>query len=213
MRTTLLALLSLACLPQAAHAFSCPEGFVGLGETLYAVRVKCGEPTYWDQRLEQTRITDRNGRSLELGRTVDEWTYDFGADRLVTTLVFHDGRLRDIRTGGYGGVALPRGEQRPPLLNLGDTLATVLLRWGEPSFSEQYDKVRIYPGAHGQRVERSVRQDILTYDLGPRRLVRVLVFENGKLVEQKTASRGHPVAAPEEPDPPAEADPPAQDAE
>jgi hypothetical protein len=204
MRMMPLALLSLACLPQAAMAFSCPDGFVSTGETLYAVRVKCGEPNFWDQRLEQTRITDRNGRSLELSRTVDEWTYDFGPDRLVTTLVFHDGRLRDIRTGSYGGVALPRDDQRPPLLNLGDTLATVLLRWGEPTFSEQYDKVRIYYGARDQRIERSVRQDILTYDLGPRRLVRVLVFENGKLVEQKTTTRGQPVAAPEpeaEPDP------------
>ncbi|HOX43854.1 MAG TPA: DUF2845 domain-containing protein [Myxococcota bacterium] len=204
MKTICAALLALTCLPQVALAFSCPEGFVSTGETLYAVRVKCGEPNYWDQRLERTRLTDRNGRTLELTRTVDEWTYDFGADRLVTTLVFHDGRLRDIRTGSYGGVALPRDDQRPPLLNLGDTLATVLLRWGEPSFSEQYDKIRIYDAPDGRRVERSVRQDILTYDLGPKRLVRVLLFENGKLVEQKTTTRGHPVAAPEpeaEPDP------------
>ncbi|WP_082048073.1 DUF2845 domain-containing protein [Geoalkalibacter ferrihydriticus] len=33
---------------------------------------------------------------------VDEWTYNFGPRRFLLHLIFENGRLRQIETGGYG---------------------------------------------------------------------------------------------------------------
>jgi hypothetical protein len=170
---------------------SCPEGQVSRGDTIAEVHMKCGEPTFWDQRLEEAWLTSRQGARLDRSRTVDEWTYDLGSNRLMRTLTFHDGLLVNIRTGGYGGNAKRTTGDRPALVSVGDTKALVLMRLGDPTYTEQYQKIRtVFVGRHGESLQKTVSVDVFTYDLGPKRLVRILTFENGKLVRKRTGGRG-----------------------
>jgi hypothetical protein len=182
-----------ALLPAAAgpaRAGSCPGGWIDTGDLLAEVHRKCGDPSYWDQRLEEFRVTTPRGLQIERSRTVDEWTYDRGPDRLVQILTFHDGRLVRIRSGGHGGLASRTGGDRPALVSVGDSKASVLLRWGEPTSYEDYTKTRSHTGPRGGLIQRTVRIERLTYDFGPRRLIRVLTFVDGKLKRKRTAGRG-----------------------
>ena len=77
-----------------ADALRCGDRLVHLEAAAGEVLQTCGEP---DSRLQ--RVVTRADLNL-----VDEedWTYDFGRDRFITTLVFRDGRLFAIEKGGYG---------------------------------------------------------------------------------------------------------------
>jgi hypothetical protein len=186
------ALLLLAGLALAwpARALDCPHGRVTLGEPLGQVALRCGEPTLWDQRLQELVVSLPDGSQLDRSRTVDEWTYDLGPDRLIRILVFHDGQLVDLRTGGYGGLSPAQPGERPALISVGDSKSLVLLRWGEPAYSEQTTRLRTRLGPGGVRVSRSVRIDRWTYEFGPRRFRRILTFQDGKLTENRSGDRG-----------------------
>jgi hypothetical protein len=70
---------------------------ISLGDRKLEVLVKCGEPV---------EIADGSGRNAAGGRSTsaenDEWTYNFGPERLVYIVKFRQGRVYDVRTGGYG---------------------------------------------------------------------------------------------------------------
>jgi hypothetical protein len=176
----------ILCASGQAVALTCPGGIISKGEQLSVVHIKCGDPTYWEQRTEQFRIINRLGGAVERSRTVEEWTYDLGPKRLVRSLTFHDGRLVKIQSGGYGALGSRTTGDRPGLVSVGDSKAAVILRWGEPSFIEKYKKVRTLAGRRGTRVEKTVIVDVLTYNFGPQRLIRLLTFEDGRLMRQRT---------------------------
>ena len=81
-----------------AFGQNCADGKnVSLGDSKYDVLVKCGAP------MESGRFgfddTGQGERSLFDG---NEWTYNLGPDRFTYTFTFRNGRVSDIRTGGYG---------------------------------------------------------------------------------------------------------------
>jgi hypothetical protein len=49
-------------------------------------------------RNEQGSTTTQ--RTVE--KTIEEWTYNFGPSLLMQVAVFENGRLVDVRGGGYG---------------------------------------------------------------------------------------------------------------
>lgn len=75
----------------------------------------CGEPTWvetreeWRQRaVPAGTILDgwyvaRYPRVIQASVEIEEWTYDLGRTKFTRILVFEDGILVSIRTGGYGG--------------------------------------------------------------------------------------------------------------
>lgn len=77
---------------------NCADGKnVSLGDSKYDVLVKCGTP------LESGQFgIDESGQGESSLLDVNNWTYNFGPDRLVYTFTFRNGRVTDIRTGGYG---------------------------------------------------------------------------------------------------------------
>jgi len=72
------------------------------------------------------------------------------------------------------------------LVNIGDYKLEVLRKCGEPLFTDsriEYRAIRLY--GSGLELERVVPViiDEWTYDFGPNRFVRLLRFENGRLVD------------------------------
>lgn len=77
---------------------NCADGKnISLGDSRFDVLVKCGTPQE-SRRFEVDR-DGQGGHSLLDG---NEWTFNFGADRFTYTITFRNGRVTDIRTGGYG---------------------------------------------------------------------------------------------------------------
>ena len=195
---------------EPALALRCQNGLVTQGQTLYEVERNCGQPTLSDSRLEESQIQTRSGFTLSKQRQIEEWTYDFGPNRLAYWLEFHNGRLVKIETQGHGGYPTRS------LVSLGDSLSRVILVWGEPTSHDRRTEIVAQPRysvipVFGQNprglktksrlaalakpkleaiVQRTVMVDRLVYDKGADQLVQILIFQDGRLVEKRSGSRG-----------------------
>ncbi|MCP3169541.1 DUF2845 domain-containing protein [Myxococcus qinghaiensis] len=110
---TLLAGLVLASLivPFRGEAASmrCGSNLIADGATPSDARMKCGEPMSTHVRQESTSTKNRVREGKENSSTtqtvtvqVEEWTYNFGPNRLMQVVTFTDGKLTDVRSAGYG---------------------------------------------------------------------------------------------------------------
>ncbi|HXU80179.1 MAG TPA: DUF2845 domain-containing protein [Polyangia bacterium] len=100
---------------RADSGFRCPGGrIISTGDHMSEVRKKCGEPDSVAQRIEKRKIKVKVRRwtspteeeeiteEREIEVLVDEWTYDFGAERFVRHVAFEDARVVGVTTGAYG---------------------------------------------------------------------------------------------------------------
>ena len=182
--------LMLLVMTNRAMALTCPGGIVSLGESTAQVHLKCGDPTIWDQRTEDTNLRDEEGHWFHLSRTIDEWIYDFGTNRLIQTLIFHNGDLIKISSGGFGKGAGNSASDRPGIISVGKSKSQVILKWGQPTYTEQHQEERSIYGSQGKVLQQTVTIERLTYDLGPDRFIRILTFENGKLTDIRSGGYG-----------------------
>ena len=108
-----LALFTLSASDARADSLSCNGRIVATGDSAYQVRAVCGDPDAVNRRVELRTARQRvlvpcGGqrcwaeveRSVEV--TIEEWTYDFGRTRFMQFLLFEDGKLARIESGGYG---------------------------------------------------------------------------------------------------------------
>ena len=108
-----LALLTLSFLfipaPGDAATLRCGNELVSDGASMTDVLLKCGEPMAKETRTE-TDVVKRKQAGKEthttteqvVHKTIEEWTYNFGPHRLIQVVVFENGRLVEVRSGGYG---------------------------------------------------------------------------------------------------------------
>ena len=110
MKVVMYIALGAASIFMATHAeaqtLRCGNGVIGAGDTKAAVLQKCGEPVMKDTFCKaaepqtvvnpQTATTIVNVLPCE---NVDDWTYNPGQGKLMTTLRFREGTLRAITDG------------------------------------------------------------------------------------------------------------------
>ena len=92
-----LALCLLSPAARADDAMRCGDWLVSAGMSQPEVGARCGPPTRADEKEVCGGVRGRRTRMI-----VATWIYDRGSNEFVHTLVFHDGVLADIGTGGYG---------------------------------------------------------------------------------------------------------------
>jgi uncharacterized protein DUF2845 len=109
-----LATLSLSVLfflPVTSHAATlrCGNQLASDGASKSDVLLKCGEPMSKDSRTEAVgdKTKQRTGDSRTttehvVYKTIEEWTYNFGPQRLMQVAVFENGKLVDVKSAGYG---------------------------------------------------------------------------------------------------------------
>ena len=117
-----LMLLLISVSATAEDSFRCGSKLVSIGDSKYQVLAKCGEPSYTEVRREKKIQRDlypdlfppagyQGRREQEMYRepflveqyiNIEEWTYNRGANSLLTTLTFENGKLVDVETAGYG---------------------------------------------------------------------------------------------------------------
>ncbi len=142
-----------------------------------------------DEWIKEHTIQTQDGFFHQHQEYFEEWTYDFGPTRLVQILRFKDGRLIHIKSGSYGGKTEERPKSRIPIIALGNSKAQVVSKWGRPNDVAKRTEMRRFYGARGVLIQQSVQIEEWTYDFGPHRLIRIVSFEDGKLVSNK--SRGY----------------------
>jgi hypothetical protein len=101
--------VSLMWAPVAGDAASlrCGTALVSDGASMAEVVARCGEPMAkqsreeWDEVKTQEPGGDTSTRRV-VRRTLEEWTYNFGPNRLMQVVVFENGRLIDVKSERYG---------------------------------------------------------------------------------------------------------------
>jgi hypothetical protein len=103
--------------PIAARAdsgFRCPTGrLVSVGDRMGEVLGRCGEPDAVIQRVEKRKVKHRITRRVgnieesvieerEVDVPIDEWAYDMGRYAFTRYVVFENGQVINVVTGGYG---------------------------------------------------------------------------------------------------------------
>ncbi|MDC0708881.1 DUF2845 domain-containing protein [Stigmatella sp. ncwal1] len=100
--------LALFSLPTLGHAASlrCGANLVSDGASRNEVLAKCGEPADKAVRnvaQETKKQTGENESSKEIVyKTFEDWTYNFGTQRLMQVVTFEDGKLIDVQSTRHG---------------------------------------------------------------------------------------------------------------
>lgn len=108
---------TLPAAPAFADGMRCGTRLISDGDPMYQVRSICGTPDAQSHRIEMRTVRQwvstpclphqmvgRCGYFTEITVqvNVDEWTYDFGPQQFIRTLLFEEQKLARITTGGYG---------------------------------------------------------------------------------------------------------------
>jgi hypothetical protein len=102
--TVALCLLSFPMLSQAA-SLRCGTNLVADGASTTDVLHKCGEPTAKTSRTESTEVKTKDGDTTTkkiTHKNIEEWTYNFGPNRLMQVVIFENGVLVDVKSTTHG---------------------------------------------------------------------------------------------------------------
>jgi hypothetical protein len=146
--------ISLIVVPSDAFALRCESELVYIGDRKIEVFQKCGEPALIEKwKIENTTLkAERNKKYLEdiitdleehqevKTQILEEWTYNFGVNRLIHFLTFTNGKLSQIEVGsrGFKG-AFPTDFDKTncgKMVSLEDRKIDVIMKCGEPVFEE-----------------------------------------------------------------------------
>ena len=199
-------LATLASSGARANAVDCDGGVVFMGQGAVDLLVKCGEPSFREERLEErsTLVFDSLQQVSEIQRVqVARWTYDFGPARFLQFVTLVNGKMVAVRRGSYGSATAPPRPQRVSVarcdpqrsFHLGDSTYEVLSRCGDPALRDfkQLERQISTAGVEGIVFADAAVVDIetWTYNFGARTLQRRLVFVDGMLVTIATGTYGY----------------------
>ncbi len=156
--------------PARADRFRCANGIADTGHTPQQVLERCGPPTQKD-------------RWRTLNGTRQQWLYNAGPDRLLTTVTFLNGRVTAIRASGFGfdPERQDRDGCRRGRFRIGEPRASVLARCGEPE--------RRIGGESGNPSGRLPLTVTERFDYRTATQVHEIYFENGRVTQIKSRFR------------------------
>jgi Protein of unknown function (DUF2845) len=170
----------------------CGNRLVSPGDNKAEVLIKCGSPAWKDAWTDQVIDNVNTADALRVSIDRERWVYNFGHNSFLRFLLFENGRLIKITTGGYGydgGYSSAKhcdsGE-----IQTGISQYEILQRCGEPAFKDTRQEEQLTSvDEHHNRLTTN-RIDEWTYNFGPTKFLRILKFENGELVDVETGDRG-----------------------
>jgi hypothetical protein len=176
----------------AGGTLRCGNRLVSVGDNKAEVTIKCGPPAWEDEWTDE--IIDNVNTADEVRFSVDRerWVYNFGPNSFLRFLLFENGKLVSIATGGYGydqahpSVKPCDGDEITP----GLTQFEILQRCGDPAFKDSRQEERLANSGKQSKRLTITRIDEWTYNFGPNKFLRILKFENGRLVDIETGDRG-----------------------
>lgn len=170
----------------------CGNRLVSVGDNKAEVLIKCGSPAWKDAWTDQVINNVDTVDALRVSIDRERWVYNFGHNSFLRFLLFENGRLVKIGTGGYG---YDGDHPSAKLCDSGEIQAgisqyEVLQRCGEPAFKDTRQVEQLTAvDKHNNRLTVK-RVDEWTYNFGPNKFLRILKFENGELVDVETGDRG-----------------------
>ena len=188
-------IVSVVCsilIADIASADRCPNGIVALGDSKFEVIAKCGEPTFEDFRQFEKVAQTGIGEVTRWIVDIEELIYDFGPNRFIRVFVFENDILAKISQGGYGKSTEADGKnylRKNQKVQKGDTKYEVMIKLGYPVNKEKREIEKARRVADGETDIHHIFYEEWTFDPGPGRLIRMVVFENGRVTRMETGDR------------------------
>jgi hypothetical protein len=176
----------------ASDTLRCGNRLVSIGNTKAEVLIKCGSPQWKDAWTDTVINNPDTVGAVRVNIDRERWIYDLGRHSFMRFLLFENGRLVKITTGdyGYGGGRSSAGLCDAGEMQTGVTQYEILQRCGEPAFKDSRQEERLATvDDHNSRLTIK-RIDEWTYNFGPNKFLRILTFEDGRLVNIETGDRG-----------------------
>ena len=90
-----------------AYALRCGNRLVSVGDTKTELLRHCGKPVevYHRKEHQPVRIYDKHNDHYRIRYDLiylEEWIYNFGANRFMRSILFKHGRIHKIESLGYG---------------------------------------------------------------------------------------------------------------
>lgn len=180
---------------QALDTMRCGSRLASTEMTAAEVIAACGEPQFRD--VWATSAAHGGGA---LGYS-EEWTYNFGSSQLLRVLRFRQGRLQRIDTEGYGFAPGSGGNCSSESITPGMGKYRLIEACGEPLtrvadvVQVPYQRKRSWhdtprDDATGHGLWEMVYREEWVYNFGTARFMRVVIIENGRVIDVDTAGRG-----------------------
>jgi hypothetical protein len=179
-----------------AFALRCGNKLVDIGDRKIEVLQKCGNPLFVENWQEEVIVyqgqLERQIRRIT-STDIEEWTYNFGANRFIYFLRFVNGRLNRIEEGQFGSnrliPSLPQlhcGQR----VEIGDRRIDVLRKCGRPVTTEKREDLRVSTSPTQEEnvfAERVSQVDIeeWTYNFGPTHFLLFIRPQRGRVTSME----------------------------
>lgn len=168
----------------ALAAFRCGSALVDIGDWPVEVKERCGEPDYVAVYPAETIA------GLGVIDTIEHWYYNPGPHRLIRRLEFRNGELYREDSLGYGFVVGEGNHCPSRFLTDGLSEYEVVSRCGEPLSQRVYWQAL---DTHGSGYPLAgvtvVPIKEWLYDFGRNEFRRVVVLQNGMVIEVRTEDK------------------------
>jgi hypothetical protein len=197
MRTVslIIALAMIALLPgvSSASGYLCEGKIISVGDTSSDLIAKCGEPDWKQSSTEEIITTIDKDTTKKILIAVEEWTYNLGPDRFIRIFKLKNGRVVDIRQGGYGyaeqGVSQFQCDAQS--VSVGDSALEVMAKCGEPAWKDVREEIIQERLDDGTVRKVSIAVEEWTYNFGPSQFLRIVTLRNGQVTDIRTGNRGY----------------------
>jgi len=181
-------LLPLLFLTQSATAtgLRCGSRLISEGDTGVALERACGAPDHVERRSQVSAAEVATGASVVSSEIIERWIYAGGGGDLMRLVELRRGKISGIQTLAVRGA--PPGRCAQMIFSAPTTTGQVELKCGEPEDRSAWRELRTVV-VRGKSVSRVVERETWVYVLGAGRLLRVLEFEDGKLIGTETGGR------------------------
>jgi len=189
----LLASIGLSTPAQGSSSIRCGSKLVSEGTLAAEVLAICGEPDLRDVWAPP------GGYGSGYIAPTEQWTYNFGSSKLLRVLLIRNGRVDRIGTEGYGFPTPTRKRCGQTDILPGMTKYRLLMRCGEPLtrvadyvfYPEPRHPYDLHPDLRDlHNAVSPVYREEWTYNFGSNKLLRIVILENGVVVDVDSGSRG-----------------------
>ena len=187
-----LALTGLGSGTAHADAMRCDGRLVSVGDTALELRSLCGSPDHVATYpvLNALGIVAPDGsRAFQYTQEeVQTWTYTGDSGDMIRLIRIRRGEVAEIRTVSKVAVE-PNPGCHQPVLRDRATTGEVHVACGTPADRARWIEEQVVQTRNGVGARKLVTHERWTYDPGPGRLLRIIEFENGRLVSIETGHR------------------------
>jgi hypothetical protein len=195
------AIILLLFMTTEAFALRCGNKLVDIGDRKIEVLEKCGNPLFVENWQEEV-IVYRGRLERQIRRLsnidIEEWTYNFGANRFIYFLRFVNGRLNRIEEGQVGSNRLIPSLPQPDCgqrVEIGDRRIDVLRKCGKPVTTEKREDLRVTTSPTQEQnvfADRVSQVDIeeWTYNFGPTHFLLFIRLQRGRVTSMEFGDYG-----------------------